>query len=292
MAVEKDRPLPGTVKKVTAFVGSARRRHTYNAVREFLERLEALGDVESEIVRLSEYRIDTCRGCKRCFDRGEEFCPLKDDRDLLIQKMTASDGVIFASPNYSFQVSGLMKVFLDRLGFVFHRPRFHRKTFTSIVAQGLFGGKKLVRYLDFVGAGLGFDVVKGSCSTAREPMTEKERRKRSRRLARQSRRFHARLWQSPRHAPSLLELMEFRMARTGIRRELDERSRDYRYYSAQGWFDSDYYYPVHLGPLKSGAGRVFDSVSARIYKPRGDGGSVATDETDSCAGPTHDESAS
>jgi len=36
----------------------------------------------------------------------------------------ASDGVIFATPNYSFQVSGIMKVFLDRLGFAFHRRAF------------------------------------------------------------------------------------------------------------------------------------------------------------------------
>ncbi|MDH4164624.1 MAG: NAD(P)H-dependent oxidoreductase [Nitrospirota bacterium] len=28
---------------------------------------------------------------------------MKDDRDALIEKMTASDGVIFATPNYSCQ---------------------------------------------------------------------------------------------------------------------------------------------------------------------------------------------
>lgn len=256
------------MKKVTAFVGSARKRHTYNAVSEFLERLKALGGVESELVRLSDYRIEICRGCKQCFDKGEEFCPLTDDRDLLIRKMMESDGVIFASPNYSFQVSGLMKVFLDRLGFVFHRPRFHRKTFTSIVAQGIYGGRKLVKYLDHVGAGLGFDVVKGSYSTAREPMTERERRNRSEALARQSRRFHARLSKSADRAPNLLELMWFRMARTGIRQELDARSRDFTYYAEHGWFESDYYYPTHFGFLKRGAGRAFDSVFARIYKPR------------------------
>ena len=54
---------------------------------------------------------------------------------MLIEKMMASDGIVFASPNYSFHVSATMKMFLDRLGFVFHRPRFFGKTFTSIIAQ-------------------------------------------------------------------------------------------------------------------------------------------------------------
>jgi len=33
--------------------------------------------------------------------------PLKDDRDVLIEKMMTSDAVVFASPNYSFQVSAI-----------------------------------------------------------------------------------------------------------------------------------------------------------------------------------------
>lgn len=257
-----------TVKKVTAFVGSARRKHTYGAVRFFLDRLEALGGVESEIVALSDYRIETCRGCKLCLDKGEELCPLKDDRDALIQKITASDGVLFASPNYSFQVSGIMKTFLDRLGFLFHRPRFHGKTFTSIVVQGVYGGRKIVKYLDFVGRNLGFNTVKGSCSTAFEPMTEKEQRKRDKVLARQSRRFHKRLSKPGYRVPTFFELMIFRMARTSMKLTLDESYRDYTYYSQHGWFESDYYYPIRLGLLKGPAGRLFDWIFGIIYSSR------------------------
>ena len=127
--------------KVTAFVGSARKKHTYNATEQFLQNLQSLGDIEYEIVSLSDYRLEVCKGCKLCFEKGEEFCPLKDDRDILFNKMNNSDGIIFASPNYSFNVSGLMKIFLDRLGFIFHRPRFFGKAFTSIVVQGFYRGE-------------------------------------------------------------------------------------------------------------------------------------------------------
>ncbi len=205
------------VKRVTAFVGTASKKHTHYAVRRFLSTLRSLGDIESEIVVLSDYNVKTCRGCKTCFLRGEEFCPLKDDRDVLIEKMMTSDGVVFASPNYSYQVSAIMKTFLDRLGFVFHRPRFFGKVFSSIVVQGIYGGSKIVKYLDFVGMGLGFNVVKGSCVTALDPMTEKEKQKIDSILAAHSRRFHDGLSKPPYPVPALIKLWAFRYARTSMR---------------------------------------------------------------------------
>ena len=255
-------------KKVTAFVGTASRKHTYKAVRQFLDDLQSTGDVESEIVALSDYRIGTCRGCKLCFERGEDACPLKDDRDVLIEKMMASDGVVFATPNISFHLSAMMKLFLDRLGFALHRPRFFGKTFTSIVAQGIFRGKKIVSYFDFVAKCLGFNTVKGTCFTAFDPMMPNEKRKLDNALAKQSRRFHERLMKHSFPAPSLVMLMGFRMARTSIRLELDDNSFDYRYYQDKGWFGSDYFYPVRLGPVKKLAGSLFDSVQEKRTKKR------------------------
>ena len=256
------------MKRVTAFVGSSRKKHTYDAVHQFLEDLQQLGDVECETVVLSGYRLETCRGCQVCFAKGEEFCPLKDDRDALIEKIMTSDGVVFASPNYSFHVSAMMKIFLDGLGFVFHRPRFFGKTFTSIVAQGIYGGDKIVKYFDFVGNALGFNTIEGSCFTAFDPMTEKERQKRDNVLARQSKRFYGSLLKSDYPAPTLLKLMAFRMGRTSIRLELDDNSRDYRHYKDKGWFESAYFYPVRLGPLKRLAGGLFDSTQARRTRNR------------------------
>ncbi len=78
----------GSPKKVVVLMGSPHRGGaTYTASRKFLDRLESYGDVQGEIVALSEYDIGMCRGCKVCFEHGEERCPLKDDRDVLIGKM-------------------------------------------------------------------------------------------------------------------------------------------------------------------------------------------------------------
>jgi multimeric flavodoxin WrbA len=254
--------------KITIFVGSAHKGGaTYRAACQFRENLESFGDVHGEIVVLSDYDLGVCRGCKICFERGEERCPLKDDRDLLIEKMRSSDGVVFASPNYSFQVSAILKIFLDRLGFMGHRPRFHGKTFSCLVVQGIYRGGQIVKYLDFVGGALGFNVVKGSCIRTLEPMDDKALDRMQSKLAEQSRRFHARLLRPAHPKPSLFGLMIFRMSRTGFKLNLGEDKRDHVYYREQGWFQSDYFYPTRLGPLKKAAGAFFDWVAARVYRP-------------------------
>jgi hypothetical protein len=200
--------------------------------------------------------------------KGEEFCPLKDDRDVLIEKMMSSDGVVFACPNFSFQVSAMMKIFLDRLGFVFHRPRFFGKAFTSIVAQGFYGGNKIVSYLDFVGKGLGFNTIKGTCFTALEPMKKMEKQKMDAALASQSRQFYEKLVKPVYPVPSLLRLMVFRGSRMSVRLECAESDRDYAHYKEKGWLESNYFYPVRLGVLKKAAGSLFDSMATRRARKR------------------------
>ena len=255
-----------TVMKVTAFIGSARKKHTYNASEQFLQKLQSFGDIEYEIVTLSDYNLQTCKGCMMCFNKGEEFCPLKDDRDKLIEKIINSDGIIFASPTYSFQVSAFMKIFLDRIAFFFHRPRFFGKAFTSIVAQGIYGGKDTVKYLNFIGNKLGCNVVKGCCITTLEPMTEKGQKKIDRIIDKQSKIFYSKLLKKEYPTPSLFKLMMFRMSRSTMKLMLNENYRDYTYYREHGWFESNYYYPVKLNPFKKLIGRFFDMMATQMAR--------------------------
>lgn len=245
--------------KVIAFIGSARKGHTYSSAETFLKNLQVMGNIEYEMIALSDYNIQVCKGCSLCLNKGEELCPLKDDRDILLNKIEQADGVIFATPNYSFGVSGLMKVFLDRFGFIFHRPRYFGKTFSNIVVQGIYGGNKIVDYLNFIGNALGTN-VKGSCINSREPMTEKTKMKNQDILEKHSKRFYRQLIKKELPSPSLFELMIFRMSRSGIKRELNEAFRDYTWYREKGWFESDFYYPVQLNTPKKVLGKMFDRI--------------------------------
>jgi hypothetical protein len=58
------------------------------------------------------------------------------------------------------------------------------------------------------------------------------------------------------------------MARTSIKIEQADDRPDPTYYRDHGWFDSDYYYPTTLGPLKRAAGVAFDGIAARSSKAR------------------------
>ena len=199
------------------------------------------------------------------FRAGRIALPSKDDRDVLIEKMMASDRVIFATPNYSFHVSGMMKVFLDRLGFAFHRPQFHGKTFTSIVAQGIHGGRTPLN--------TSISRVAAWASTWSEVVASRRWNRRRRRtgqqmdeaLVKHTRRFHQRLMQPAYPAPSLIQLMVFRMGRTSIRKLLGDSNRDFTYYRDHGWFDSDDDYPTRLGALKRTAGAGFDRMAGRMF---------------------------
>ena len=245
------------MKKITALIGSARKGGTYKAVQAFKSALKKHEAIDFEVVFLNDYDLKYCNGCKLCFDKGEEYCPLKDDRDILIKKIQASDGVVFASPNYAFQVSGRMKTLLDRTAYYFHRPAFFQKTFTAIVTQGVFGGKKIQKYLENRGDNYGFQITKGTCVSTLEPMTDKQIQKLEKKVQKAAERFHKNLQREVPPSPSMFKLMIFRITRKNIQ-AIGEKYRDYRYFKEKGWFKSDYYYATSLGFFKKMAGAFFD----------------------------------
>ncbi|MEN4017932.1 MAG: flavodoxin family protein [Methanobacterium sp.] len=128
--------------KIIDFDSPRKKGNTYELTRRVEERMKQLGDVEFEYVFLKDLDLKTCLGCQVCFNKGEELCPLKDDRAMLEEKMQNADGVIFTSPNYVFNVSGLMKNFIDRFGYVCHRPRFFKSA--MVLTTSGIGGSKLM----------------------------------------------------------------------------------------------------------------------------------------------------
>lgn len=66
-----------------------------------------------DVVNLVDYNIAYCQACEGC--RQTDACVLKDDYTSVIEpKLREADLVIFATPNYFANVSGMMKVFMDR----------------------------------------------------------------------------------------------------------------------------------------------------------------------------------
>lgn len=65
-----------------------------------------------EKVCLAECQINYCKACYYC--REHLSCCQQDGANLLMEKLLAADVVAFATPIYFFEMSGQLKVFLDR----------------------------------------------------------------------------------------------------------------------------------------------------------------------------------
>jgi hypothetical protein len=133
--------------KVIAIQGSPHKGNTYSRVERFGEILKTLGDITYEHIPLAEYEIRPCKGCFLCFTRGEATCPLNDDRVLIETKMKEANAVVFATPVYSMQISYLLKRFVDRIAYTFHRPGYFD---TFAVGMGVTGGLGLNEAISYI----------------------------------------------------------------------------------------------------------------------------------------------
>ena len=141
--------------KVLAISGSPRKGNTYSALKTIQEKYPEL---DLEILLLKDTSFELCKGCYTCVTRGEEKCPIKDDRDMIIEKMKAADGVILASPVYSHMVSAMMKNLFDRFGYYAHRPEFFGKYAMSIATCSGYGADHAVAYMDKMLSVFGFNL--------------------------------------------------------------------------------------------------------------------------------------
>jgi len=80
--------------------------------------LEGLKARSAEVEKLSLYDLDIkhCTGCNMC--EKTRKCVIDDDHQMVLDKMAASDVIVFASPTYWSNVTGMAKAFFDR------SPRF------------------------------------------------------------------------------------------------------------------------------------------------------------------------
>jgi multimeric flavodoxin WrbA len=128
--------------KVLALIGSQRKKGNTARIVQMVEaRMRDLAaqhatPLEFETLYLGDLDIRTCRGCRACFDRGEDACPLKDDVPLIRAKMDAADALLLASPVYVDDVSGLVKNWMDRLAYLCHRPAMAGKCAYPLATVG------------------------------------------------------------------------------------------------------------------------------------------------------------
>ncbi|MGE5403260.1 MAG: flavodoxin family protein, partial [Candidatus Doudnabacteria bacterium] len=144
--------------KVVAIMGSPRGKGAgYKVVKQIEEKIQTLGNVEFEYIFLKDANLKPCIGCFNCVTKGEDKCPLKDDRAVIEQKMLEADGVILSSPGYVQNVSWLMKNFMDRFAYTNHRLRFFKPKGLMVVNSGGAGLNEALKCMEIALGGL--DIV-------------------------------------------------------------------------------------------------------------------------------------
>ena len=108
----------------------------------------------SELVYLSDLNIGFCNGCRSCL-KNKGKCVKDDDMKDLFEKILSAKALVLGSPNYYYDVSGLMKNMIDRTfsssylgvgeytGVDWHgwRPLVGKKG-ALVITQAAFGGEQ------------------------------------------------------------------------------------------------------------------------------------------------------
>jgi multimeric flavodoxin WrbA len=103
--------------KILGISGSPRHGNTDIMVKETLKGAEAVSDVETEFISLSDYKIKSgCISCYKCRDTNyDELCRgVKDDVNIILKKMLEADGLIIGSPVYFGGMTAQLKSLFDR----------------------------------------------------------------------------------------------------------------------------------------------------------------------------------
>ena len=99
--------------KVLVINGSPRAKGNSDLLcDEFLRGAREAGH-QVEKISLREKNIGPCKACYACFKTGR--CVQRDDMEDVLEKVTACDVLVLASPTYFLTMSGQMKIFIDRL---------------------------------------------------------------------------------------------------------------------------------------------------------------------------------
>jgi multimeric flavodoxin WrbA len=222
--------------KVVAIMGSPHAGNSLDVTRRIEKKLKQLGPVEFDLIQLKDIDLQPCRGCFACFLRRGEPCPARDERQAIVEKIDAADGLLMVTPVYAMHVSFLLKLFIDRLACYFHRPRWAGKRAMSVAVAGNIGIKETLNYMDGVARCWGMEPVarlgvKAVPSHSKLPTLNNGKD----RCDEMVERFYCAMRDNPPRRLTFNDHLHFRMTQASYRRMKESSPADYSYWQEMGW---------------------------------------------------------
>ncbi len=251
--------------KLLLINGSYRKNGNTDQILELihteLEQLSAQSQVSLEIESISLARLDLapCRGCRACFDRGEEKCPVKDQMSEIRAKMRDADGLVIACPVYVNDVNGITKTWIDRMAYACHRPEFAGKCAYLIATVGSGPTSHAMQTLQFALSSWGYHITGKAGlkmgAITRPPETQEKFQTQASKAAQA---IFTALGKQKVLNPSFMSLMIFRIQQKSWRRNGDPQSVDYLYWKDKGWLEEkrNFYIEHRANPFKTGLARL------------------------------------
>lgn len=125
------------------------RSSTFLLAKEVLRGLQEEG-ASCEEIQLHDCKVLFCESCETCHKKILQ-CPVEGDVAMILRKMLDADGIVLASPNYINNISGSMKVLLDRSSHFIHCKRLLGKYIAGVVTSGSGFAEMVLEYIGYYG---------------------------------------------------------------------------------------------------------------------------------------------
>lgn len=130
------------MKKIVIVNSSLRKKTMY----KLLKKIENyFNGYNVEFLNINDYEIKPCNGCENCLRRG--FCSINDQTQIVLDKLSQADGIIIGTPVYLRQISGYLKVLIDRGCAWYHRSPLVGKPIFFVTTTQVTGSKQAIKYL-------------------------------------------------------------------------------------------------------------------------------------------------
>lgn len=262
--------------KIISIISSYRKNGNTNNVVKLIEdqitkNAEKMNiPLKIERILLGHYDIQFCKGCRICFDKGEEKCQLKDDLLTIRDKILDADGIIIASPVYVEDINGIMKNWIDRMAFNNHRPEFAGKAAFLITTSGIGSSNHSLKTMKKALNAWGFYIVgQRKFRTGSLMSINKMKKQYNNKIIKVANKLTEAIVKNKVSNPTFYSLISFKVQQKYWQKVAAQKknSYDYKYWFDKGWLKPKckYYIKDNANPIKVRIARAIGNMIAVFF---------------------------